>query len=128
MVKKVDLGWCFYLFVTAMYGEKLKKIREAHNLSQEEIAVIGKVSQSAVSNYEKAAYPDLDYIAKICTYYKIPLWEFFDLNGEIEKKYHIPKELVDLCDRIKALKTPTQEKFLYHVSTGLDLIAPAPGV
>jgi transcriptional regulator with XRE-family HTH domain len=111
-----------------MYGEKLKKIRESHNLSQDEIALIGEVSQSAVSNYEKAAFPDLEYTAKICAYYKIPLWEFFDLNGEIEKKYNIPQELINLCDRIKALKTPTQEKFLYHVRTGLDLIAPVPEV
>ena len=95
-----------------MYGEKLKNIRKKHGLTQDQMESLTGVSQSTISVYETAAYPDLEYIVKVCKHHGIPLWEFFDADREIEKKFNLPNELMGVCQRIQKLSHDKQAKFL----------------
>ena len=60
-----------------MWGDKIKKLRKELGLTQTECAQITGHAQSSISGYEKSENSDLDYIAKLCKYANIPLWQFF---------------------------------------------------
>lgn len=129
MIIFVDFINRFIIFCNAMnivnYGDKLRRIRKQKDLSQTQMADITGFSQSMISTFEKNTFPELEYVYKFCIYFNIPIWEFFDIDNDIEKKYNIPNELVGLCDKIKRLSHPLQAKFLLHMESGLDLIDPS---
>jgi transcriptional regulator with XRE-family HTH domain len=60
-----------------MYGEKLKKIRDYYGYSQRDLADKLEVPYSTLSFWERADYPSLEGIVKICEFFKINIWEFF---------------------------------------------------
>ncbi|MCP4135538.1 MAG: helix-turn-helix transcriptional regulator [bacterium] len=59
------------------YGEKLKELRKKHNLTQKELEKSLGLKDSIVSSWERAAYPSLQAIEKVCKHFNVPLWEFF---------------------------------------------------
>ena len=60
-----------------MWGQKIKTIVGNSKLQQKEVASLINVPASSFSQWIKQEYPPLDFIAKICNYYNIPLWKFF---------------------------------------------------
>jgi transcriptional regulator with XRE-family HTH domain len=88
-----------------MYGKKIKDLIERNGLLQKEFSALINVPQSSMSQWIKQSFPPLDFIAKVCEYFDIPLWQFFapentvlpDLNP-IDSKYlylfqQVPEEL-----------------------------------
>lgn len=69
-----------------MYGEKLKKIRDYYGYSQRDLAAKLEVPYSTLSFWERADYPSLEGIVKICEFFKINIWEFFIDDFEEFKK------------------------------------------
>ncbi|HOP27919.1 MAG TPA: helix-turn-helix transcriptional regulator [Spirochaetota bacterium] len=69
-----------------MYGEKLKKIRDYYGYSQRDLADKLEVPYSTLSFWERADYPSLEGIVKICEFFKINIWEFFIEDFEEFKK------------------------------------------
>lgn len=54
------------------FGEKLKDLRHAHKLSQQEASSRIGITRSAYANYEQGLRePDLDTLKKICLLYDI---------------------------------------------------------
>lgn len=61
-------------------GPRLRKYREAQNLSQKEFAKLIGVSNSRVSNWEQGINrPDVDILAKICEILKVSPSELLDI-------------------------------------------------
>lgn len=55
-----------------MFGERIKKLREQHNHTQEDLAAYLGVSRATVSNYEtEEREPDFSMITKISTLYNV---------------------------------------------------------
>jgi transcriptional regulator with XRE-family HTH domain len=67
-------------------GLRLKKIREAHNISQKELAKILNIAPSNVSKYESGSLEiNFETLAKICKYFDVSLDYLFGFT-EIKKK------------------------------------------
>ena len=63
-----------------MLGDNLKKIREAHGMSQEEVAKTLNVSRQAISKWENnRTYPDVENLKLLSQLYEISIDEL--LNG-----------------------------------------------
>lgn len=59
-------------------GSKLKALREAHNLKQDELSLKLNMSRSTITNYENGnRTPDIETLYKICDFYNVTLEEFF---------------------------------------------------
>ena len=69
-----------------MFGEKIKKLREHYGYSQREFAEKLGVPSTTLSFWERADYPSLEGIIKVCATFSMNLWEFFvDDYGQIKK-------------------------------------------
>ena len=56
------------------FGLKLAELRRQKGLSQDELAMDLKISQSSISNYEKGlTSPDTVNLQKICEYFNVPV-------------------------------------------------------
>jgi len=66
------------------FGDRLKKYRNQHRLSQSELGKLIDYEQFNVSYQERIPYPTLQYIIKFCSGLNIPLSEFF-YTGEGRK-------------------------------------------
>lgn len=64
------------------YGGRLKQLREEKNLTQKAIESDLGLSDSQITKWERAAYPPLHAIEKVCNYLKVPLWRFFMIEGD----------------------------------------------
>lgn len=64
-----------------LMGEQLKKIREEHLLSQENLAEILDVSRQTISNWENTkSYPDIERVMRMSEIYHLSLDEL--LKGD----------------------------------------------
>ncbi len=64
-----------------LIGEQLKKIREEHLLSQENLAEILDVSRQTISNWENTkSYPDIERVMRMSEIYHLSLDEL--LKGD----------------------------------------------
>lgn len=87
-------------------GPRMRKYREAQDLSQKEFAELIGVSNSRVSNWEQGINrPDVDILSKICEVLKVSPSELLDIKTE-ETKINTESELPRLLVEIKLGKNP----------------------
>lgn len=56
----------------ATFGERLKSLRESHNLTQDELADELGVTKQAISQYERGVRrPDFDTLSRICDLFNV---------------------------------------------------------
>jgi len=63
---------------------KAKELRKSAGLTQKDCRKITGHTQSSISNYEKAEYPNAEYVAKLCSHLNIRLSEFWKASDETE--------------------------------------------
>ncbi|MBM7645938.1 transcriptional regulator with XRE-family HTH domain [Scopulibacillus daqui] len=67
-------------------SHNLKKKREEHNLSQEDVAQILNISRQSVSKWENGnCYPDLDNLIRLSDLYRISLDELIKGDKDFQK-------------------------------------------
>jgi len=124
-------------------GNKIRELRRANNMTQEQLASSLNISAQAVSKWEMgASYPDMTMIPTIASFFKVSLDELFDfdvnnIDREIEdirleyNKYFwndFEKAEEILLDGLKKypasiqLKTELFELYAYNVDRGDDII------
>ena len=124
-------------------GKKIRELRRAKNLTQEQLAASLNISAQAVSKWEMgASYPDMTMIPTIVGLFKVSLDELFDfdvknIDKEIEdirleyNKYfwsNFEKAEQILLDGLKLypasiqLKTELFELYAYNVDRGDELV------
>jgi transcriptional regulator with XRE-family HTH domain len=65
----------------SMFGDRLRKIRKQHGLTQRELADIMGLSTSTITKYEiNERYPELDVLIKLADYFRVSLDYLFDRN------------------------------------------------
>ena len=92
-------------------GSRIRKYREANNITQKELAQKIGVSSSRVSNWDQGLYrPDVDILANICTALNVSPSELLDIhldNNELtSQEYAIIsayRERVDLQHAVNIL-------------------------
>jgi len=95
-----------------MYGQKIKTLRKAAKLNQADLAEMTGVSRPNVSFWEKAEFPPLEAVAKICNALEIDLSDFFDLGTGTINKNGIPQSYVPLLQTIAKLPDEIQKEIL----------------
>lgn len=124
-------------------GNKIRELRRARNLTQEQLAASLSISAQAVSKWEMgASFPDMTMIPILAGFFKVSLDELFDfdvnnVDKEIEeirseyKKYFwssFEKAEQILLDGLKLypasiqLKTELFELYTYNVDRGEEII------
>lgn len=74
-------------------GNKIRELRRAHNLTQEQLAASLNVSAQAVSKWEmSASYPDMMMIPTLAAFFKVSLDELFDFDVK-----NIDREIEEIC-------------------------------
>ena len=95
-------------------GPRLRKYREAQNLSQKEFAKLIGVSNSRVSNWEQGINrPDVDILAKICEILKVSPSELLDIcvpsNEDVVGDLDIDDEVKQLAKQYSMLSDKDRE-------------------
>ena len=69
-------------------GNKIRELRRAGSLTQEQLAAALNISPQAVSKWEMgASYPDMTMIPIIASFFKVSLDELFDFDVKnVEKE------------------------------------------
>ena len=127
-------------------GNKIRELRRANNLTQEQLAATLNISAQAVSKWEMgASYPDMTMIPTLAVLFKVSLDELFDfdvknVDKEIEdirlefNKYfwsNFEKAEQILLDGLKIypasiqLKTELFELYAYNIDRGDEIISKA---
>jgi len=95
-----------------MFGEKIRKLRKEANLNQADLAIMTGVSRPNVSFWEKADYPPLEAIVKICRALDINLSDFFKSEDENAKDNTPREEISTVINQIQNLPIETQDEIL----------------
>jgi len=66
------------------FGKRLKELREAARLSQEELADQVGISKRSIQRYEKKTRPDAYNLVELATYFNISMEYLLGLKSEIE--------------------------------------------
>lgn len=124
-------------------GNKIRELRRANNLTQEQLAASLNISPQAVSKWEMgASYPDMTMIPTLAAFFKVSLDDLFDfdvknVDQEIEdirlefNRYfwnNFEKAEQILQDGLKRypasiqLKTELMELYAYNVDRGDEII------
>jgi len=124
-------------------GNKIRELRRANNLTQEQLATALNLSAQAISKWEMgASYPDMTMIPTLAAFFKVSLDELFDFDvsnveKEIEEirleknKYfwnNFEKAEQILLNGLKhypasiQLKTELMELYAYNVDRGDDIV------
>ncbi len=124
-------------------GNKIRELRRANNLTQEQFASALNISPQAISKWEMgASYPDMTMIPTIAAFFKVSLDELFDfdvknIDKEIEdiileyKRYFwndFEKAEQIILDGLKnypasiQLKTELCELYAYNVDRGDEIV------
>ena len=124
-------------------GNKIRELRRAHNLTQEQLSTAQNISAQAISKWEMgASYPDMTMIPTLAAFFKVSLDELFDFDvsnveKEIEEirleknKYfwnNFEKAEQILLDGLKRypasiqLKTELMELYAYNVDRGDEIV------
>ena len=127
-------------------GNKIRELRRARNLTQEQLAATLNISAQAVSKWEMgASYPDMTMIPTLAVLFEVSLDELFDfdiknVDKEIEDirleygKYfwsNFEKAEQILLDGLKLypasvqLKTELFELYAYNIDRGDEIISKA---
>lgn len=92
------------------FSQKLKSLREDHNVSQPTLGSIIGVSKTTISNWERgAAIPNIDDATKIAEYFKITVDELLERDeiflSEVKEQhgYYGVSQAKDMLDQCKGL-------------------------
>lgn len=84
----------------ALLGARIREIRKARGLTQEQLAEMIDVEQKHVSRIESGKnYPTIDRLEKVAAALKVPLMGFFDfmhLQDDDESAVNLEKMLLEL--------------------------------
>ena len=62
-------------------GNKIRELRRASNLTQEQLAASLNISAQAISKWEMgASFPDMTMIPTIASFFKVSLDDLFDFD------------------------------------------------
>ncbi|MEL7568036.1 MAG: helix-turn-helix transcriptional regulator [Dehalobacterium sp.] len=76
-----------------MFGEKLKQLRAKHNLTQQDIAKLLKVSPSTVGMYEQGRRnPDTETIKFLADYFGVTTDYLLSRTNKIKSNIQIPED------------------------------------
>ena len=127
-------------------GNKIRELRRANNLTQEQLAATLNISAQAVSKWEMgASYPDMTMIPTLAAFFKVTLDELFDFDVKnVDKKIedirleygkyfwsNFEKAEQILLDGLKIypasiqLKTELFELYAYNIDRGDEIISKA---
>lgn len=105
--------------------ENIKRLREIHNLSQEDFGKIANVSDKAVSSWENGTRePRMGAIQKLADYFGIQKSDIIEDSDESKQPYYLDPKMVkliqDLKDKPKLIQLNRRAKNLSE--TQLDAI------
>lgn len=124
-------------------GNKIRELRRAGDLTQEQLAAALNISPQAVSKWEMgASYPDMTMIPIIASFFKVSLDELFDFDvknvdkkieeirleygkyfwGNFEKDEQILLDGLKLYPASIRLKTELVELYAYNADRGDEII------
>ncbi len=124
-------------------GNKIRELRRARNLTQEQLAATLNISAQAVSKWEMgASYPDMTMIPTLAVLFKVSLDELFDFDlrnidkeiedirleynkyfwGNFEKAEQILLDGLKLYPASIQLKTELFELYAYNVDRGDEVV------
>lgn len=85
--------------VSERFAKRLKDIREAAGLTQDQLAKELKVSRGAISYYEKAERtPDIEFLDKVSDYFGLPLDFLLGYTDNFKAEYQYMAETLGLSD------------------------------
>ena len=86
-------------YATDMFAKRLKELREAAGLTQEQLAKELKVSRGAISYYEKGdRTPDIEFLDSVAEYFMIPLDFAMGYTGNIKEEHKNMYDFYGLTD------------------------------
>ena len=86
-------------YVTNKFAKRLKSIREAAELTQEQLANELKVSRGAISYYEKGERtPDIEFLYSVSEFFDLPFDYLLGFTDNIKEEYRNMYELYGLTD------------------------------
>ena len=124
-------------------GNKIRELRRAGNLTQEQVAASLHISAQAVSKWEmELSYPDMTMIPTLAAFFKVSLDELFDFDvknidkeidsirlesnqyfwNDFEKAEQILLDGLKLYPASVQLKAELFELYTYHVARGDDIV------
>ena len=86
-----------------MYGKRIRELRKKAGLSQAELAELTGVSRPNISFWEKAAYPPLEAIDRVCHALEMETWSFFIDEEFLAIKLNLPKKYIALLQMLATL-------------------------
>jgi len=91
-----------------MIGERLRKLRKSHNLTQEQVAAYLSVAKSTISQYENNINePDIDTIIRLADWYDVTV--DYMLGREL---YPLPANTRELAPILRERLTDDELEYL----------------
>lgn len=93
------------------FAENLFRLRAAHNMTQEQLAMLMGVSRQAISKWESArAYPEMDKLVRLCDTFGCDLNELVrgdvaDMSARPELAVPVDAEPVDICGYDRCMRS-----------------------
>lgn len=98
--------------------ENIKRLREIHNLSQEDFGKIANVSDKAVSSWENGTRePRMGAIQKLADYFGIQKSDIIEDSDESKQPYYLNPETAELA---QMLHDNPQYKVMFDATKDLD--------
>jgi len=110
-----------------MNGETLKRLRKEAGLSQEQCSEVTGFSQSMISGFEKAEFPNYEYIIKLYRYLKKPLYEFIISKEELSKIFGIKPDYLDIIKEMNKLPDNMAKRLLLNFLDLTELLLDSKG-
>lgn len=86
-------------YVKERFATRLKELRDAAGLTQEQLAKELKVSRGAISYYEKSERtPDIEFLDSVCLFFNLPIDYVLGYTENINKEYINMYEMFGLTD------------------------------
>ena len=80
--------------MTIKFGEKLKSLRKAHNITQDKLAVAIGVTSQAVSRWEQAVcYPDVEMFPAIANFFGVTIDELFLSDSSSKRQQELSEKI-----------------------------------
>lgn len=99
---------------------KIKVLREAHGLTQEELGEILNVKRAVISKYENGTVkPSLDVLKILSNYFKVSIDYLVDNNAPKTPMYHLVNEESKLITTYRKLE-PEKRQVLFGMLAFLD--------
>lgn len=96
------LLYCLQVMEMIYFGVRLKELRKAKNLTQQELAEKVDLVKSSISAYEKCSkYPSVEVLIKLCGYFNVSSDYLLGLSDYEEiKKYDLTEEQREIIAKL----------------------------